>query len=510
MGEVKSIKSHVGLTSGSLLARNMVLNILGQGAPLVAAIFAMPILVKELGLERFGVLALTWTVLGYFSLFDVGLGRALTKLVAEKLGAAQEKEIPALIWTALLIMMIMGVIGAVLLGLVSSWLISQVLKIPEGLRDETLRSFFLLAIFIPIVICSIGLRGLLEAHQRFGVINAARINMGVLTFLGPLLVLQFSRNLFWMVALLGFGRLAECLFYLVISLHTMPALRRGIMIQRGAILPLFQYGGWVTVSNIVGPLMVYSDRFLISMSISMAAVAYYVTPYEIVTKLWFIPSAMAGVLFPAFSATSNQNPDRTALLFTRGVKVVFLILFPITLLMTSVAREGLDLWLGREFVDHSTRVLQWLTMAIFINSMAHIPYALIQASGRPDLTAKLHVLELPFYLAGVWWMIGACGIEGAAIAWFARVSVDTIILLWMAKWLLPKTAHFIRRMAWILGAGLLILSFPMFPISILMNRVFLLFMLVTFPFVAWIFILAPEERLYAQELLKSRDILSKE
>jgi len=500
----------VSLTSGSRLARNVVLNILGRGAPLVAAIFAMPILLKGLGLERFGVLTLVWTALGYFTLFDAGLGRALTKLVAEKLGMGREEELPSLIWTAMLIMVIMGVIGAILLGLISSWLVFQVLRIPDGLRNETLRSFFLLAISIPVVICSLGLRGILEAHQRFGVINVARINMGLLTFLGPLLILHVSPNLFSVVAFLGIGCLAECLFYLVLCVHIMPGLCHWTVIQRGAIIPLFRYGGWVTVSNIVGgPLMAYSDRFLISMSISMAAVAYYVTPFEIVTKLWFIPSAMAGVLFPAFSATSGQDPDRTARLFARGVKGVFLILFPITLLLTSVGREGLGLWLGQEFANHSTRVVQWLAMGVFINSIAHIPYALIQGTGRPDLVAKLHLLEVPFYLIAVWWMIGACGIEGAAIAWVARVSADTIILLWVAKWLLPKTADVIRRMAWISGAGLLVLSFPMLPISILTNRIFLLFMLLAFPLVAWIFVLAPEERKFARKLLKSIGILGK-
>ena len=58
----------------------------------------------------------------------------------------------------------------------------------------------------------------------------------------------------------------------------------------------------VTVTNIVSPIMVSMDRLLIGTLISMAAVAYYATPYEAASKLFIIPSSIVGVLFPAFSS----------------------------------------------------------------------------------------------------------------------------------------------------------------------------------------------------------------
>ena len=75
------------LISGTRLARNSALNLLGLCSPLLVAIVAIPILIRGLGTDRFGVLTLVWVVIGYSSLFDLGLSRALTKIVAEKLGA---------------------------------------------------------------------------------------------------------------------------------------------------------------------------------------------------------------------------------------------------------------------------------------------------------------------------------------------------------------------------------------------------------------------------------------
>src|SRR5437773_8518685 len=82
------------LRSGRLLARNTVWNLLGNGAPMLVAVFCIPILIKGLGTDRFGVLTLAWALIGYASLFDLGLGRALTQLVARKLGAGEEHDVP--------------------------------------------------------------------------------------------------------------------------------------------------------------------------------------------------------------------------------------------------------------------------------------------------------------------------------------------------------------------------------------------------------------------------------
>ena len=234
-------------------------------------------------------------VVGYFSLFDLGLGRALTKLVAEKLGKGQDNEIPPLIWTAMLMMAVLGVLGTVFVAALSPWLVGGVLKIHKELQPETLTSFYLLAVSIPIVIGTTGLRGILEAHQRFGLVNAVRIPLGIFTFLGPVVVLPFSTSLVPVVAVLVIARLVSWCAYAALCLYVEPALRHSVSLHRAMVRPLINFGGWMTVTNIVGPLMVYMDRFLIGAMVSMTAVAYYATPYEIVTKLWIIPGALMGV-----------------------------------------------------------------------------------------------------------------------------------------------------------------------------------------------------------------------
>jgi O-antigen/teichoic acid export membrane protein len=487
-------RGNLHLTSGRLLARNTLWNLAGNGAPLLVAVFSIPILIRGLGKDRFGVLTLAWALIGYASLFDIGLGRALTQLVAKKLGGGEDHEIPALAWTSLLLMLALGAVGTVVIVAVSPWLVHHGLKIPIGIQPEVLRSFYLLGLAVPAVIATAGLRGLLEAHQRFDLVTALRIPTGVFTFLGPLLALPFSRSLVPVVGILVAGRFLGCLAHLLVCFRVVPELRRRIAWHGPSAGPLLRFGSWMTVTNIVGPLMVTLDRFLIAGLISVTAVTYYATPYEVVTKLLLIPVAVMGVIFPAFSASFAQDRNRAALLFGRSVKYVLLALFPIVLLIVALAQNGLTVWLGADFAQHSTRVVQWLAVGVLANSLALVPFSFVQGIGRPDLTAKLHLSELPIYIGVLLWLIRADGIEGAAIAWSARSVFDALAMFLIARRFLPAGSPMASRTKVLLAVAVVTLFLAVLPQELMLKAAFLLVAILSFVLVTWFLILTPEER----------------
>ncbi|MFV1975715.1 MAG: flippase, partial [Candidatus Scalindua sp.] len=386
-----------------------------------------------LGTARFGVLTLAWMVVGYFSLFDLGLGRALTKLVAEKLGAGKDEEIPGIVWIGMSLMSALGVIGAVIIGCLSPWLVGGALEIPRELQPETLTAFYLLAVSIPVVISATGLRGVLEAHYRFGVVNAIRLPLGIFTFLGPLAVLPFSNSLSDIVLVLVLARFISLLAYLIVCLVLYPDLRRRASLGREMAKRLLSFGGWMTVSNITGPLLLYLGRVFIITMLSAEAVAYFVTPYEVVAKLLVIPGVIVSVLFPAFSHSFQSGGSNIGALYKKSLRYIFAIMLPIVLLVYFYAQDGLAWWVNDEFSTNGFRVAQFLAIGVFINSFGHISQALVQGYGRPDLTAKLHLAELLIYIPYLWVLIDQYGITGAAIAWTIRVTISTLALSYLAR-----------------------------------------------------------------------------
>ncbi len=488
------------LTRGTRLAKNSLINFFGYGAPLIVAAVSIPIMIRGIGTDRFGVLSLAWVLIGYLSLFDLGLSRALTKLVAEKLGEGKDDEIPALIWTAVFLMFGLGMMVAIVSWFCLPMMVQKFLNIPPALQQESLNGFYLLILTLPLVIPSIGLRGVLDAYQRFDLSNAVRIPLGIYTFLSPLAVIPFSPSLFPLIGVLVVGRLAGCFAHLIFCFRIVPALSERFILKKDVIAMLFRFGSWMTVTNIISPLMVYSDRFLIGSLVSMSAVAYYATPNEAVTKLWLFPIALTGVFFPAFSASFAQDRRHTAFLFDKGLSYIFVVLYPVSLIIITLAKEGLNIWLGSEFAQQSTLVLQWMTVGVFVHSLGQVPYSLIQGSGRPDLTGKLHIAEIPFYLAGLWWLVSLNGIVGAAMAWLIRIVLDTLIMFVMAIRLLAARVNprhilalSIAILTFLVGAVLTTLSLKIIFLSVILSA---------YIPILWCFILSDDERKKALRIIR--------
>ena len=451
------------------VAANSALNLLGMVAPGVAVIVAMPFLKRYLGTERVGFMTLAWALVGYFSLFDLGIGRALTKLVAEKVGAGERASLGHLIWTALALMMGLGVGAGVTLAVSARWLVESALNIPAELRSETMTAIRLLGLSVPLVVSSAGFRGILEAQGRFLTSNAVRAPLGVWLFASPLLVIPFgSQSLAWVAGILFAGRLVAWCAYVVACLRSLPVLSERFVLDAKHVGPLLRFGGWMTVSNVISPLMAYMDRFLLGSRLSLQEVAWYATPFELVSKVLLLASAVASVLFPMFSALTSGRREEAKRLARLGAQYMGLLVFIPTFAASLFAREGLTLWLGPVFADHAERVVQFIALGCLINSIASVPFALLQGAGRPDVTAKIHLLELPVYAVAVFALTARFGITGTAIAWTLRVTIDLFALEIAARYLAGQSVRPSLR-ASLASAAILALfggSFLTIPLSI--------------------------------------------
>jgi O-antigen/teichoic acid export membrane protein len=487
--------------SSSRVAKNTIYNLLGYGTPLIVAVFFIPLLIKGLGVERFGILNLAWVVIGYFSFFDFGIGRSLTKIVAEKIGLSLTEEIPGIFWTSFFLMLAISLIGTVILIFFSPSLVYNFFKISKELQQESINTFYVLALSIPIVTTTAGLRGVLEAYQKFGIINIIRIILGVFTFLGPLLCLAFTQSLFWIVIFLTLIRVVVWILYLIQCFKVNGNIKSEFNFDSGLIKPVLKLSGWMTVSNIVGPLITYLDRFLIGALLSVAAITYYATPYEVVTKLFVIPSALVGVLFPAFSATFINQPDLSKKFFIKGNKFVFIFLYPIVLLIITFAYEGMDLWLGRKFAEESSLVLQLLALGVLLNSFAYLPFTFLQGIGRPDIPAKINLVELPFYLLAMWFAIKQFGINGAALVWFSLTFINAIIQFFIVNKIIAANFKFnIRNFSTLIM--ILALITPFIFSNLLFKIIFSFGIFLFFIIITWRYFLLIEEKMFLKSKIK--------
>jgi O-antigen/teichoic acid export membrane protein len=413
---------------GRLLARNAALTFGSKVIPLAVAFLVIPPLVRGLGTDRFGVLTFVWLVIGYFSIFDLGLGRATTKFVAEALGKGENDKLESLIWTSFIFHLVLGILAAFVLVALTPVLTGHLLKIPSGLSEEARQTFFLISLSIPLLLVSSVMRGVLEAGQRFDLITGVQVPAGSLVVILPYAGVLLGLRLPGIALLLVAARLAAAITYFFLCRKVFPVLREGFSFEHSYLRPLFSFGGWLTVSNIVGPILTYLDRFMIGSLISMTAVTYYAAPYEILIRLMVFPMSLAAVLFPAFSSIGASSKELIGRLYGRSIKYLLLLMGPIVLIMILFAGQILSLWLGPDFAEKSTRVFQILALGILLTPV-QVSVSLIHGLGRPDITAKFYIAELFFYVPLVWLLVRNAGISGAALAWVIRAAVDALLLL---------------------------------------------------------------------------------
>jgi len=134
------------------------------------------------------------------------------------------------------------------------------------------------------------------------------------------------------------------------------------------------------------------------------------------------------------------------------------------------------------------------TTKLISEAIANVPFGLVQSAGRPDLTAKLHMIELPFYLLVLWWLLNTYGIVGVALAWLLRVAVDTTVLFVMANRLVSTVSGFTLRMFYTAGIALSCLALGALIPGLTMKWLFLLLILTLFTVITWFFIFSTNER----------------
>jgi O-antigen/teichoic acid export membrane protein len=151
------------------------------------------------------------------------------------------------------------------------------------------------------------------------------------------------------------------------------------------------------------------------------------------------------------TAALHENRAAAVRLFDRGALILLAVIAPVLLVMVLFALPGISWWVNPEFGAAAAPSLQWLAAAMAMNIVAQVALTLVQAAGRPDLSAKFHLAELPVYALLLWFLVGKFGALGAALAWGIRVVADAVLLLGAAARIVPEAARAVRRAA-ILGA----------------------------------------------------------
>lgn len=448
--------------NGHTLAKNSTINLIGYVLPIFFVLFATPYIVKGFGKERYGLLSLTWMVLGYFSLFDLGLGPAVTKFVAEVIGKESKDEISGIVWTTIFVQGLVGAMAALLLVAIIPFLTNKVFSIPSSLKGEARIAFYIAALYVPVLLTSGSFRGVLAAAQRFDLINIVKVPTQVSTYVAGIIGVYFQWDISVVVAMILCARIILLLVQIKMAITVFSELTR-IRISKAIFCKIAVYGGWITLSNSINPVILYVDRFLIGATIGMAALTFYTVPFDLAARLWIISTSMTMTLFPAFSSlTAEGNHAKLRDFYMKSIKMLSLMSGPIVCTMIAFSRDILNLWVGSEFADKSTTVFQVLLVGMLLDYPQIISSTLLEGSGHPRTLAVIKFVYLPIHILLCVLFLRVFNIAGAALSIFVlRLVYSILFSMFSAKVTGAKFAFFVKQLlpSYLIIGGLLFLSF---------------------------------------------------
>ena len=411
------------------VSKHTIYNLMGAGLPITLSLITIPLFIELIGDVRYGVLVIAWLFLDYFGLFDMGLGRATSQRIASLRDASPAQRATSF-WTAILINIFIGLIGGLIAWPVAIYFFSFMFSIENLLRSEMLSAIPWLILAIPLITLSGVLTGALQGRERFLDLNIiSTVGSGLLQVVPLAIAYLYGPDLRLLLPAVIFSKIF-IIFALFFRCREHIFKSQKIVICMIEAKRLLKFGGWVTITMLISPLMSMADRFIIGTIFGARYVTYYSVPFQLVQRSAVIPGALASALLPRLSVADELEAKNLNNLAIRSLTVV---MTPLMLAGILLIEPFISWWLNSDFAENSALLSKLLIIGFWVNAFAYVPFIYLQASGRPDLVAKCHMAEIIPYILALYFGLNYFGLTGAAVALILKAVADCLILMYLSN-----------------------------------------------------------------------------
>jgi O-antigen/teichoic acid export membrane protein len=403
------------------VARDTTYSLAASFVPLAVTIVTTPLFIAVIGVERFGLLAICWTLLNSLSFASLGMAPALAVRLAamESAPAAERSEI---VWTALLLTLAVAVVGSAVLYSIGYFYFGHFPPVASVLKTEVQHSLplFTLAFVLGLIIAV--LNAALQGRQLFGWQSILLATNSVLLSVTPLaFAYLLSARVPSLALAMVVGQFATLLAQLAICRDLIP-LKAATWPKRETVNSLLDFGLWMSLTRILAPLVTLVDRFLIGALRGPVAVSAYVLPYGLALRLVMLPGSLYNATLPRFAAFNNPDDERK--LQSESIELLNGILTPAGVFGIALMGPFLRVWLGESLGSAAAPVGVILMAGAWAHAIGYIPSAMLLGQDRPQIVTKLLLGYLAPYIALLYILTLRFGAPGAAIAWALRAATE--------------------------------------------------------------------------------------
>ncbi|UCE74766.1 MAG: flippase [Methanomassiliicoccales archaeon] len=357
----------------SKLIRNTIANYVIRFWGMILTFFLFYFIVNKVGVVDYGIYLFVMAITGYFGILNLGIGNSLIKFVAQYHTEDDKKKLNEVINTTFFIFLFIGIIGAVLLFLIGTFLLSYLadtfsaLEAPNFYNKARAIIYFLAANFIFGLAFST-LRGIIAGIQRYDILAFIAFVMSLINLSVVLIVLSLGGGI---VDLVFYQICTGLINFIIIAFYIQKKLPfvkiKFSFVNRSMIKVLMDLSMSVFLLSVFITIIYYTDRLVIGLLVDVALITFYVAAWKLYGLPAQVPAIALQAIIPAASELeSKDNLPGLRRLFLRGTKYVLGLCFALAVPLFILSREILVWWMGSDYAPYFI-VVQILIISLFFD-----------------------------------------------------------------------------------------------------------------------------------------------
>lgn len=416
------------------LGRNLIASMASSVWIALVGLAAVPLYLKYLGVEAYGLIGFFATMQAIFSLLDLGLATTINREVARYSATGNLREAGKLLH--ILAIIYWGT--AVAIGLVIMTLAPFIAKYwlqSKNLPLETVSHAVMLMGLVAACRWPIGLyQGALMGAQRFTVTSGISVVMvtlgnvgavGMLAFVSPSIELFF----FWQAS----AGLFSVLVMRWAAWKVMGGKVKGVSFDEDELVRIWRFSVGVSGVAVVAIILLQMDKILLSRMLNLADFGRYALAGLVASGLLVLLTPIFNIIYPKLSALVIATDSKKLIEFYRlGTRLLSSILFPIAVAAAVSSEDLIFLWTRNlELAASVAPIASLLLIGTAINGVMIFPYALQLAYGHTRLPFTIAGILLLIHVPMTIFLVIEYGAMGGALAWVLLNSLYVLLGTWM-------------------------------------------------------------------------------
>ena len=385
---------------------------LGWFLPIILTFVATPIAVEILGYEQYGIYTLILGFIGYS--FTFGVGRAVTKYVAEYRSSGNPEKISEIISVSFWLSIILSLTGSFIIVFFSEPIIVDILIINPELHEPAIKSLYVACTTIGFLMVGQVFQAVLQGIHRFDRVSLLITLSGLLLNAGNIILVysgySFIALLTWNLILTAFNAFS----YYFLAKHYLPSFSINFNLTKKGISLVLKYGSGVIGYQIFANALLIFERTWITRNLGAESLTLYAVPMTLAIYMHAFISSLVTVLFPVISELQDDS-EKLLKLYHRATKTIVSALVFIVLTLICSSKVFLSLWINQSFAEKSAPILIVLVLSFSVISLLCIVWQLAEGFGNPRFNAIISFLWLAVSLPLMIWLIFPLGNLGTAI-----------------------------------------------------------------------------------------------